>query len=155
MDTTQLEEAIYGIFDRFNLTFSNHVVDMLIETACAESCCGKYLHQINGPACGIFQIEPNTARDIVSNYIQYRPEYKEVYNQLFIKSLDLRQNLIYNLAFQIFICRLFYQRIKEPIPHNRTLRASYWKKYYNTAKGKGTIKGYLEKVSKYDTRECI
>lgn len=155
MDTFQLEEAIYDTMDSCELNISEDCVNLLIETACAESCCGKFIKQINGPACGIFQIEPNTAKDVLDNFIKYRPNYKKIYDDLFIKSLSLEQNLMYNLAFQIFICRLIYLRIKEPIPCSKISRASYWKQYYNTNLGKGTVNGYLDKVKKYDTRKYI
>lgn len=155
MEASQLEEAIYDIFDKYNISYSEKVIDMLIETACVESCCGRYIKQIKGPACGIFQIEPKTALDIYNNYITYRQEYKSIYDKLYIKDLSIEQNLMYNLAFQIFICRIFYLRIKEAIPNTRSERANYWKQYYNTNLGKGKISDYMTKVSKYDDRNYI
>lgn len=155
MKADQLEDAIYDILDYCNLPISDKIINMIIETACVESCCGNYIKQINGPACGIFQIEPKTARDIYTNFIVYRPEYIEYYDRLYINYLSLEQNLTYNLAFQIFMCRIFYLRIKDPIPVTRESRAEYWKKYYNTKLGKGSISGYLDKVKKYDDRTII
>lgn len=155
MDTEQLEEAIYDVLDFCILPYSTKVVNMIIETACVESCCGKYIKQIKGPACGIFQMEPKTARDIYTNYIVYRPEYKHYYDKLYNNYLSLEQNLMYNLAFQIFMCRIFYLRIKDPIPDTKDKRAEYWKQYYNTKLGKGSVSDYLAKVLKYDTRKFI
>lgn len=155
MNSCQLYDIIEELFEDLELPYSDKVVDMLIETACVESNCGTYLKQINGPACGIFQIEPKTAQDVYDNYIIFRQHYVDIYNKLFIKSLSLKQNLIYNLAFQIFICRLIYLRIKEAIPDNTKDRANYWKKYYNTKLGKGTTQDYISKVRKYYDRKHI
>lgn len=43
-------------------------------------------------------------------------------------------------------CRLKYLRIPQAIPDNYLNRGVYWKKYYNTSKGKGTIEHYYESV---------
>lgn len=153
MDTNQLYDAIEEILTLTDITYSEKVIHMMIETACVESCCGKYIKQINGPACGIFQIEPNTAKDIYDNFIIYRPYYKKGYDLLYNKKLTLEQNLIYNLAFQIFMCRIFYIRIPEPIPNTTMDRATYWKKYYNTTKGKGSTQDYIIKVRTYYDRK--
>lgn len=39
------------------------------------------------------------------------------------------------------MCRLLYRRIKEPLPHERDVlgMARYWKRYYNTSLGKGSV----------------
>lgn len=153
MDSYQLYDIIEELFEEFELPYSNKVIDMMIETACVESNCGQYVKQLNGPACGIFQIEPKTAQDVYDNYIIFRQRYVDIYNKLFIKNLTLEQNLVYNLAFQIFICRLIYLRIKDPIPNTTTERANYWKKYYNTYLGKGSAQDYCIKVRKYYDRK--
>lgn len=40
--------------------------------------------------------------------------------------------------------RLFYRLIPEAILETIEGRAKYWKKYYNTVLGKGTVEHYLE-----------
>ena len=149
MNNKQLYDAIYNILLSLKLYSNDSIVKMIFETACVESNCGEYIKQINGPACGIFQIEPNTAQDIIDNYIKYRSRYKDIFNMLYIKTFTLPQNLKYNLAFSVFMCRMFYMRIKESIPNTVEKRAKYWKKYYNTEQGKGTITEYIKKVGKY------
>ncbi len=150
MIVKQLRSAIDDIFTLCNFQKSENVIDLIVGTACVESECGKYIKQINGPACGIFQIEPNTAKDIQNNYIKYRENLKELHNLLYIKKLTLEQNLMYNLAYQIFICRVFYLRIKEPVPNDIKDIANYWKKYYNTYLGKGTVEAFINKKEKLD-----
>lgn len=41
-------------------------------------------------------------------------------------------------------CRDHYYRVPEAIPSGVDAQASYWKKYYNTWKGKGTTEQYLK-----------
>ena len=148
MNNKQLYDAIYNILLSLKLYSNDSIVKMIFETACVESNCGEYIKQINGPACGIFQIEPNTAQDIIDNYIKYRSRYKDLFDMLYIKTFTLPQNLKYNLAFSVFMCRMFYMRIKESIPNTVEKRAEYWKKYYNTEQGKGTTTEYIRKVGK-------
>lgn len=150
MKVSQLKEAIISTLTKCNFTITDEIVNLLIGTACVESNCGEYIKQINGPACGIFQIEPNTAKDIQDNYIKYKPDLKYLHDKFYLKGLTLEENLMYNLSYSIFMCRLFYRRIKEPIPSILDEQAKYWKKYYNTEKGKGTIEQYKLKWSKYN-----
>ena len=149
MKAKQLKDAIESVLYKCNFKNADFIIDMILETACVESNCGQYIKQINGPACGIFQIEPKTAKDIKENFLKYRQEYLDIYNKLFIPFLSLEDNLMYNLAFQIFMCRMFYMRINKPIPKTRKERARYWKEFYNTKKGKGTTVDYLDKVRLY------
>ena len=46
---------------------SQDAVTLLTGTAAKESIVGKYVKQINGPALGIYQIEPNTHQDLWHN----------------------------------------------------------------------------------------
>jgi len=41
--------------------------------------------------------------------------------------------------------RLHYLRVAEAVPEDLRGQAGYWKKYYNTRLGKGTIEGYMDK----------
>lgn len=150
MKAKQLRDAIRNVLIKCNFTITDEIVNLLVGTACVESNCGEYIKQINGPACGIFQIEPNTAKDIQENYIKYKPDLKYLHDKFYLKSLTLEENLMYNLSYSILMCRLFYKRIKEPIPKTISGQAAYWKKYYNTHLGKGTIEDYINKKEKLD-----
>ena len=149
MNIKQLFDTVLDTLEFCGMTCSDNVVNMIIETACVESNCGEYIKQIKGPACSIFQIEPNTAKDIIQNYIVKNKPRLQNFNRLYNANLTLEQNLCTNLMFAVFMCRCFYLRIKEPIPSTVELRAKYWKKYYNTEKGKGTVEKYIKAVDKY------
>lgn len=150
MKINQLKSAIKSVLSKCNMTINEDIINMLIGTACVESNCGEYLYQLNGPAYGIFQMEPNTAKDIINNFINNKPQLKYCHDMLYLKGLTLEENLCYNIAYQIFMCRVFYLRFKEKIPSTLDEQAKYWKKYYNTYLGKGTIEQYKLKWSKYN-----
>lgn len=146
MKVEQLKEyVIEPVLKKLNL-FSEEAVSLLIGTAMIESLGGDYVHQVKGPACGIYQIEPRTANDILDNYLPRKPVLEMLVHRLYISDLTLEQNLVLNLAFSTAMCRIYYLRIKAAIPKTIEGRAEYWKKYYNTSLGKGSAAAYLSKA---------
>lgn len=120
--------------------------DLLVGISCAESLCGEYLSQMgSGPALGIYQMEPDTAVDVLSYLEKRRPDlYKKVVN-LLANGMTLKENLAGNNLFATAMARCFFLRFPEPIPASREGMAAYWKKYYNTKLGAGTVDGFLRK----------
>ena len=55
--------------------YSVEAVYLLLGTCAVESNFGTYLKQKNGPALGVFQIEPSTLIDIWENYLYYNLSY--------------------------------------------------------------------------------
>jgi hypothetical protein len=96
-------------------------------------------------------MEPNTEIDIWKNYITWRHDLKDkIFNITHISKPDSLQ-LHGNLIYQIIMTRLHYYRVPKPLPEFNDIEgmAHYWKKYYNTNKGKGTILEFIENYSKY------
>jgi hypothetical protein len=123
---------------------------MVIFTGLVET--GFYhLHQLdNGPAGSFYQIEPETHDCILQWLLARRPEmFKEV-RRLLLKDMDLLQQLHGNLYYATAICRAFYLRFPEALPQQDDLEgmARYWKRYYNTSAGAGTIAGAVSKGAK-------
>lgn len=139
-----LRELIVEILDtspdpRLN---SPVAVELLMLTAATESHLGYYLRQTSGPAQGIFQMEPFTEACIWENYLVYPSkdplsEWARSYDTAAWRIPDLK----YNLGYQIVMARLHYWRVREPLPPTTEPYnlAWYWKKHYNTVKGKGTV----------------
>lgn len=155
MNATQLKHLIEKTLKAFGY-YSYEAVDLLMLTAAQESLCGHYITQLhNGPAKGIFQMEPNTLSDIIDNYLRYKPKlYSKINN--FIAPVNLNLNLHGNLLFQIVIARVHYLRIPEKIPVKYSDEyayierlAKYWKTYWNTYKGEGTINQAIQNYNKY------
>ena len=76
----QLKKAIEEVLDYLNLN-SLSAVNLLLGTAAQESRLGEYIEQVNGPALGIFQMEPKTEIDIFRNFLTYNC-FKEVINNV-------------------------------------------------------------------------
>ena len=134
---------------------------LLLGTVAHESKCGEYLHQVGGPALGIYQIEPATHRDVWENYLRYK-------SGLMLKIQDMvpvaqrRRTpggwtsgsdamLITDLAYATAIARVIYLRAPMRLPEADDLHglAGYWKKYYNTPLGKGTVEKWLADYAKH------
>jgi hypothetical protein len=133
--------------------------ELLMLTAATESLLGVYLEQVGGPACGVFQMEPDTERDIWDNFLRYKPELQSAVMQFRSINPDIQMyELKYNLMYQVAMARMHYRRVKAAIPScvfdkdgyldrdSIHKMAEYWKQYYNTVKGKGKVE---EAVSNY------
>lgn len=135
------------------IPYSKAAEELLLGTCAAESHYGKYVVQMGGgPARGIMQIEAATCTDVFNNYLIYREELLEEVLKLVICDLTFNWNdkkaveheLQINHKFSIIIARLCYYRAPAKLPKEDDLDglAKYWKKYYNTELGKGTVKHF-------------
>ena len=120
--------------------------EMLYVTGKAESGYKTLQQYGGGPALGFFQMEPNTAIDIWDNYVMYRPKYRDKLFSLGFDDGNIEFCLLSNIGLQAAFCRLHYRRVPSALPKVSDLegQAKYWKKHYNTVKGKGTIKHFME-----------
>ena len=138
MNPRQLRELIEHVLKDAGL-YSPAAVELLLLTAAVESNLGEYIKQVGGgPARGIFQMEPSTEKDLYDNYLQYRGNRWRTMARY--NSADTR-DLWFNLGYQILLARMHYMRVPEalPDPNDILAMAKYWKKYYNTWKGAGTV----------------
>jgi hypothetical protein len=128
--------------------YSDSAVNLLLGTCAQESRMGTYLKQINGPALGIYQVEPNSHEDIWDNYLKYRSELAG--RVLGIDSRDTN-NLIVNLSYATAIARIHYLRAPDPFPEHNDIEglAHYWKRYYNSYEGKGTVEEFIDNYKRY------
>lgn len=133
---------------------------LMLGTAAVES---DMIHRVQiagGPARGLFQMEPATARDIFINYLARTSRRKKLQPSLmrvwlcldsvpfFIPSeAELAYHLEGNDGFACAMSRLQYLRRPEAIPNSLDGIAEYWKKFYNTESGAGTVAEFKEKWS--------
>lgn len=127
--------------------YSHAAEELLMLTAATESLGGRYLHQVGGPALGIYQMEPATCHDIYDNYLKYRPELAKKVALFGDGYRELPGNLYYATA----MARIHYLRRSEPLPPASDVRglANYWKQYYNTHLGAGTVKQAIGNYKRY------
>jgi len=116
---------------------------LLLATAAIESKCGYYIKQINGPALGIWQMEPNTHSDIWLNC-------DALDNNQFSHRVTLLQvspdnnadtDLIVCPMYACVMARLKYSMDAEPLPYYKDINAiyEYYKRIYNTPLGASTF----------------
>ena len=118
--------------------------DLIFETGNAETSY-RHLEQMGGgPAISFWQLESNTIKDIWENYITYRKPYIQMAYELGLREGEMDFCVMSNVALAVFFCRVYYRRQPGAIPSTPEERADYWKEYYNTEGGKGTVKHYLE-----------
>ena len=136
------------------IKYSTAALELLMMTAAHESKLGTYLEQMNGPAQGIFQMEPATEEDIWDNYLHYREGLESVVEEFSLG--DYTDELKWNLKYAIVMTRVHYYRVPEKLPEYEdsqffTELSEYCKKHYNTEDGKATAKKYLEDYFEYST----
>ncbi len=116
--------------------------------ALAESRLRDLKQRGGGPALGLYQCEPATHDDIL-RYLA-RPDKAKLARLVarHATAANREDQLITNLAYATCICRVHLWRIPDPLPKpgDHRSQAHYWKRHYNTAKGKGTVEHYLAAI---------
>jgi hypothetical protein len=61
------------------------------------------------------------------------------------------EDIEWNLKAAIVMSRLRYHVVPEPLPPSDDIirLGEYWKKYYNTVYGAGTVQKFVQKYNKY------
>jgi len=106
-----------------------------------------------GPAKGLFQMEPNTAKSIYNDFLKFRPKtysklmeivFKLGSAPFFIPTDDELKHLLRWYDDYAFVMeRLRYLWIRAAIPEDLTEIAKYYKLWYNTPQGKGSPEKFL------------
>jgi hypothetical protein len=126
--------------------WSQAAENLVLGTALVESN-AEYLHQVKGPALGLWQMEPATHDDIHENFLKYRATLRELIHELQTPSpITVGANeLIGNLYYGAAMCRVQYWRSPMPLPNAKDAQgmAELWKAAYNTEHGKGTVEKAL------------
>lgn len=132
--------------------YSKEAEELLVFTCATESNGGTYLHQVNGPAIGIFQMEPATYNDIWQNYLTRNQGLICMLSTKFnINRIPTPELMISDLRFATAMARLHYRRVREPLPSHNDIDAiwEYYKHYYNTEKGSATKDESIKKYNKF------
>lgn len=146
LDVEQLRiHIVRPVLQRLDL-WSANAESLVLGTALHESH-ARYIRQIKGPAMGIYQMEPATHYDLHKSFLSKNTTLKIRVNQyagFFSGDLPDPGEMIGNLYYATAMCRIHYRRIKAPLPTNEPYALSqYWKDFYNTRLGKGTVEQAL------------
>ena len=125
---------------------------LLLGTAIQESLLVHRRQLGNGPARGLFQMEPATHDDCWNNFLKFRaPLAEKVRRTLAAGQEPAARTLEVNDVYAAAMCRVRYLRVREPMPPADDIRAmaNYWKEHYNTPLGAGTPDEFSEKWPRY------
>lgn len=113
----------------------------------------RYVDQIDkankpGPAYGLWQCEELTHADYWNSFLRFQNGLRERCTGLVSRRSVLFppvDELVFNLAYAAAMCRVHYRRVKAPLPHRHDAAgmAEYWKQFYNSPLGKGTVQKAL------------
>ena len=160
MDSMQLREHIIRpALERIGL-WSADAEELLMGTCAQESKLGQFHRQMgNGPALGIFQMEPVTHDDCWNNYLKYHAGLALkikglVYGEDVIGDTPVHppaEILVSNDRYAAAMARVKYLRAPAPIPSCQDLIGmdDYWKQHYNTPKGRGTVSEFCDHYVNY------
>lgn len=138
----QLREYIVKPFLTSSGLYSLSAEQLLLGTCAVESETGTYIHQVSGPALGIYQMEPFTHQDIWVNYLNARPDlHKRILYACHYVTRPDDSALIHNLGYATLMARVKYLRSPKALPQPGDVygMAKMWKDIYNTAGGAGTV----------------
>lgn len=126
--------------------FSLAAQQLLLGTAIQESRLINRRQIRGGPALGLYQMEPDTIRDIWDNYLKYRqPLAKKIEALLSGPTADKVKDIQNNDKYATAMARALYSRISAPMPAAGDIpaMARYWKQYYNTPLGAGAPSEFI------------
>ena len=116
---------------------------------------GHYLVQQNigfKGGIGIYQMQRLTYDDIWNRKINDNVALKtRIRLMLGYEGKPPADRMATDLKLATVMTRLFYAAIPEPFPDNDDIRGmgEYWKRYYNTAMGRGTVDEFIVNYKKY------
>lgn len=142
-----------------------NAVRLLLGTAAAESSFTERRQREDGPARGLWGMEPETAWDIFENYLRFSFTRHEKLVKLWLDfengthlrpvQSDLARHLEKYDDFACAMARVKYLRDPDPIPETLEGQAEYWKKIYNTPAGAGTVEHYLSQWEACNCKELL
>ena len=154
LNQEKMRNTIKNVLSRLTyLPQSEDMVNLILETAAAESDFGYAVKQYNGVAESIFQIEPETwkfceetlKKVSIRSWQQLRVFYNKKDSEEF--------NMINNIPYSIARCAtVYYIKCGKQLPDLITTkedRALLHKAVYNTVKGKSTVERYISMVDKH------
>lgn len=123
---------------------------LLLMTAATESHLGYWLDQISGPADGLYQMEPATARDTMQRVKRYLP-LSIALNTFRQPKAPLHVQVAHDAVFSTALARVKYYLDPQPLPEAMDLEglAHYYKRVWNTTAGKATVAQALRDYRRY------
>ncbi len=128
-----------------------NAIDLLAETAMQETKLGTYRDpSIYGAGIGLCQCDPIAFYDTKARTSQARKAV--IMDELGINIDDVEHvELAFSPLLSFVWCRLHYLLRPGAIPDTVLGRAEYWKHWYNSELGRGTVAEYVHNESKLES----
>lgn len=149
------EHVVIPVLQHLVLPGGFDAVDLIVNTAIAESDLTHRSQIGGGPSVGLWQITQGTHDDVWENYLAYRPKFSAIIRKLLDGEEPHYKQAKHNDAYACAIARVIYWRIPEPLPAEGDIKAqaAYWKQHYNTAAGAGTEADFILRVERHLQKE--
>lgn len=137
-----------------DIPLTRAAMQLVLGTALHESANLQYIDQLSrlpttpGPAYGLWQMEARTMGDHFdwlhaksADGTRVRAALSAKIEAMIAPWRTLPHQVHGNLYLACALCRVHYRRVSEALPaaDDAPALASYWKRYYNTSEGAGTI----------------
>jgi len=132
--------------------YSKGAEELMVFTCASESLGGTFLMEVKGPGLGIYQMEPVTYSDLWANFIRNRNQLATLMSMHFnCNRVPELERMIYDLNFATAMTRIFYYSKPGNIPDASDIDGlwDYYKKYYNTDKGKAKKEDSIKKYQDF------
>jgi len=115
---------------------------LLLETASAETLCGEAIDDSWSVGMGVFQFDKIGFNDVKARTSKANANKVHKCFGIDINKV-VYSDLRYSPLLGAIFCRLKYILVPKPIPADIQSRADYWKVYYNSVLGSGTVEHYI------------
>jgi hypothetical protein len=136
--------------------WSANAEELLMGTAAQESQLFTYVRQsqitdasIGG--FGPFQMEPSTYIDLWNRLISGKSFETIIMTACNYSQKPSLSRCMTDFMLAVMMCRIKYYDVTEPLPDASDIPglAAYWKQYYNTPQGAGTVQEFIDNYKKY------
>jgi hypothetical protein len=137
--------VIQPALKKINL-YSEDAEELLIATMAHESECGAFIKQMEGPAVGVYQMEPRTYYDIWDSFLSKKPQLaNDLLHACGVYEIPSADEMIWNMKYATIMARVFYLRVPQALPSKKDIDAIwlYYKAHWNTLLGKATKQDFL------------
>jgi hypothetical protein len=143
----QIFNATHKVCNALGRGSNNQAPNLILETISAETQMGTFPDCTTKSGYGLCQFDPVGFYDVINR--TRRSDKAKVKNKFGYDLNTVRlDQLNDDPVLSIILCRLKYKLRPEPIPNDIMSRAVYWKRFYNSSAGKGTVEHYLESAER-------
>lgn len=145
----QVHDFALAVCDVVGHGANNSALELLKGTAAQETLSGTLKDPtVYGAGVGLCQCDRIAFDDVKARTPQKLKD--SIFDAFGIRLDDVEhRELAFSPLLAMLWCRLHYRLIPEPIPSDVVGMANYWKKYYNTAAGRGTPEEFVKNFNLY------